>query len=188
MRRGVLLTALAIVALSSSLAVAPIAHAAFPGQNGRIAYVTTVGDHRVIETVEAQGGDRQPLIDLGSGRDAIDPAWSHDGLKIAFAGQESPGGPFVIYTANADGTGSPQQVTTEGWSGWVSDTDPAWMPTGGFIAFVRTFVGDRSEIWLVDVVTGSTGGDSMSGLDARDPAWSPDGGRIAFTVREHTCV
>ncbi len=188
MRRGVLLTALAIVALSSSLAVAPIAHAAFPGQNGRIAYVTTVGDHRVIETVDAQGGDRQPLIDLGSGRDAIYPAWSHDGLKIAFAGQESPGGPFVIYTANADGTGSPQQVTTEGRSGWVSDTDPAWMPTGGFIAFVRTFVDDRSEIWLVDVVTGSTGGDSMSGLDARDPAWSPDGGRIAFTVREHTCV
>jgi Tol biopolymer transport system component len=188
MRRGVLLAALSILALSSSLAVAPIAHAVFPGQNGRIAYVTTVGDHKVIETVDAQGGDRQPLIDLGSGRDAIDPAWSHDGLKIAFAGQESPGGPFVIYTANADGTGSPQQVTTEGWSGWVSDTDPAWIPTGRIIAFVRTFADDTSEIWLVDLVTGSTTGGSLYGLDAREPAWSPDAGRIAFTAREHTCV
>ncbi|MGH2579258.1 MAG: TolB family protein, partial [Actinomycetota bacterium] len=188
MRRGVLLTALAIVALSSSLSVAPIAHAAFPGQNGRIAYVTTVGDHKVIETVDAQGADRQPLIDLGSGRDAIDPAWSHDGLKIAFAGQQWAGGPFVIYTANADGTGSPQQVTTEGWSGWVSDTDPAWMPTGGFIAFVRTFVDDTSQIWWVDLARGSMAGGSLYGLDAREPAWSPDGGRIAFIVREHTCV
>jgi hypothetical protein len=188
MRRGVLLTALWVLALSSSLAVAPIAHASFPGQNGRIAYVTTVGDHKVIETVDAQGGDRQPLIDLGSGRDAIDPVWSHDGLRIAFAGQESPGGPFVIYTANADGTGSPQQVTTKERSGWVSDTDPAWIPTGRFIAFVRTFADDTSEIWLVDLATGSTTGSSLYGLDAMEPAWSPDAGRIAFTAREHTCV
>jgi hypothetical protein len=188
MRRGVLLAALSVLALSSSLAVAPIAHAAFPGQNGRIAYVTTSGDHKVIETVDAQGGDRQPLIDLGSGRDAIDPAWSHDGLKIAFAGQESPGGPFVIYTANADGTGSPQQVTTIEGSTWVSDTDPTWIPTGRFIAFVRTFADDTSEIWLVDLATGSTTGGSLYGLDASEPAWSPDAGRIAFTAREHTCV
>jgi hypothetical protein len=187
-RRGVLLGALSVLVLSSSLAVAPIAHAAFPGQNGRIAYVTTSGDHRVIETVDGRGVDRQPLIDLGSGRDAIDPAWSWDGLKIAFAGQESPGGPFVIYTANADGTGSPQQVTTEGWPGWVSDTDPTWIPTGRIIAFVREFGDHSSEIWLVDVVTGSAAGSSLHGLDAREPAWSPDAGRIAFTAREHTCV
>jgi Tol biopolymer transport system component len=44
------------------------------------------------------GVDPQPLIDLGSGRDAINPAWSWDGTKIAFAGQTSPGGPFAIYT------------------------------------------------------------------------------------------
>jgi WD40-like Beta Propeller Repeat len=187
MRRGLLLSAALAIALSS-VAVAPVANAAFPGQNGRIAYVTTVGDHKVIETVDAQGGDRQPLIDLGSGRDAIDPAWSHDGLKIAFAGEESSGGPFVIYTANADGTGSPEQVTTEGWSGWVSDTDPAWISTGRLIAFVRTLADDTSEIWMVDLATGSTAGGSLHGLDAREPAWSPDAGRIAFTAREHTCV
>jgi hypothetical protein len=187
MRRGLLLSAVLAIAFSS-VAVAPVVHAAFPGQNGRIAYVTTSGDHQVIETVDAQGGDRQPLIDLGSGRDAIDPAWSHDGLKIAFAGQESAGGPFVIYTANADGTGSPEQVTTNKSSSWLSDTDPAWMPTGQLVAFIRTFVDGTSQVWVVDLATGSTAGASLAGLDASEPSWSPDAGRIAFTVREHTCV
>jgi hypothetical protein len=49
MRRGLFLSAALAIALSG-VAVAPAAHAAFPGQNGRIAYVTTVGDHKVIET------------------------------------------------------------------------------------------------------------------------------------------
>jgi Tol biopolymer transport system component len=74
--------------------------------------VTTIGDHRVISTVDATGGDPQPLIDLESGRDAINPSWSWDGTKIAFAGQTSLDGPFAIYTANADGSGNPDQVTT----------------------------------------------------------------------------
>src|SRR5512132_1714328 len=96
MRRGLLLSAVLAIALSS-VAVAPVADAAFPGQNGRIAYVTTAGDHRAIYTVDARGADPQPLVDLGSGRDAINPAWSWDGRSIAFAGQTSPGGPFAVY-------------------------------------------------------------------------------------------
>jgi hypothetical protein len=111
MRRGLLLSAVLAIALSS-VAVAPVADAAFPGQNGRIAYVTTAGDHRVIATVNGQGGDPQPLIDLGSGRDAINPAWSGDGQSVAFAGQTSPGGPFAIYAADAGGSAPPRQVTT----------------------------------------------------------------------------
>lgn len=191
MRRVVLVIALSVVAISSSLTVAPPAHAAFPGQNGLIAYVTTSGDHKVIETVDAQGGDRQPLIDLGSGRDAIDPAWSHDGLKIAFAGQESPGGPFVIYTANANGTGTPQQVTRDpGWwpGAWLSDTDPTWSPDGTTLAFVRTFTDHTSVIWSIELGTESTPFIyAHEGVDVAEPAWSPDGTRVAFSARGSTC-
>jgi hypothetical protein len=192
-RRRLLLTALSALALFSSLP-ALVAHAAFPGQNGRIAYVTTAGDHRAIYTVDAQGGDPRPLTDLGTGRDAIDPAWSSDGLKVAFAGRESPGGLFVIYVANADGTGTPQQITRDEWGSDISssDTDPTWSPDGTQIAFVRTLddgISTRSAIWTVDLATGSTTSFYMrSDLDEAEPAWSPDGTRIAFTAKLTSCA
>ena len=191
MRRRPWLSALPVLALASSLAVVPVAHAAFPGQNGRIAYVTTAGDHRAIYTVDAQGADPQPLIDLGSGRDAIDPAWSSDGLKVAFAGQESPGGSFVIYTANTDGTGMPQQITRDEWTPgiWLSDTDPTWSPEGNSVAFVRTFTDGSSTIWILDLATASTSALYIgANVVEEEPAWSPDGTRIAFAAREVTCA
>jgi Tol biopolymer transport system component len=180
MRRMSLFSALLAVTVTAAITVPPrLANASLPGQNGRIAYVTTVGDHRAIYTADPSGGDPQPLIDLGTGRDAINPAWSWDGTKIAFAGQVSPDGPFAIYAANADGSGSPNQVTTP----TVSDSDPTWEPTGEHIAFVRAREDGSSRISIVDMSSSNVSalGGSM-GTDL-EPAWSPEGSTIAFASK-----
>ena len=175
MRRGLVLSALAALTIASSLAVVQVADAAFPGQNGRIAYVTTAGDHQAIYTVDAQGADPRPLIDLGSGRDAINPAWSWDGQSVAFAGQTSPGGPFATYVANVDGSGTPRQVTTP----MVSDTDPTWEPNGRQIAFTRQLDGGASVISVVTLSTEAVTTLPVPGV-SMEPSWSPDGTSIAF--------
>jgi TolB protein len=54
------------------------------------------------------------------------PSWSPDGTKIAFARADlSTGGPYDIYTMNADGSNVARLTTTSG-----RDTFPDWSPDG----------------------------------------------------------
>jgi len=95
-----------------------------------------------------------------------DPAWSPDGLRIAFT-HTAQG----IHVINADGTGEVALAPTD------FGRDPSWSPDGLEIAFEGT----ASQIFVMNA-DGSAPRQLTSSSDFnRQPAWSPDGKQIAFS-------
>jgi TolB protein len=97
------------------------------------------------------------------------PAWSPDGLEIAFSGLRTDGGlGYVLYVT--DLSGNVVQLATE------QGESPSWSPDGGSIAFgpdgLRR-VG-RSTGVVTELIADST---------VTHAAWSPDGQTIAFATR-----
>jgi Tol biopolymer transport system component len=100
-----------------------------------------------------------------------DPAWSPDGMHIAFSTERD--GNREIYVVNADGS-NPVRLTNNA----APDYQPAWSPDGTRIAFVS----DRAGAPGIFVMSADgTSQVRLTSTAARevDPAWSPDG-RIAF--------
>jgi len=114
----------------------------------------------------------------GVTRGDIQPTWSPDGKRIAFA--RLVGGNLELFAMNADGTG--QRALTHGAPDHL---DPAWSPDGTKIAFSRlvrahgqtlggqVFVVPSTGAAQKRLTAGSGGYDEVFG-------WSPDGKRIAF--------
>ena len=108
------------------------AHAAFPGENGRIAYDDGVD----IRTINPDGsGDLQlttdPVPDW-------DPEWSPDGQRILFTSIRDDLA-LQVYVMNADGTGQ-MRLTQPPEQAY----GPAWSPDGQRIVFVRD-----GDLWLM---------------------------------------
>jgi Tol biopolymer transport system component len=115
---GRVVLALTIVA-AFQLLVAAAADAAFPGDNGRIAFSNEVAGSIDIYSIAPDGSELQRLTD-SPGRD-IEPAWSADGRRIAFASNRGGAfGEFDIYVMNADGSNETQITAVAG-----TDSAPA---------------------------------------------------------------
>jgi len=121
--------------------------------------------------IEVRNADGSGVRTLTTARGDGSPAWSPDGLLLAFASHPSPG-PGDIWVMSYAGLAF-RQVT----SGIADDRDPAWSPDGAVIAFARD--------GAIQVMR-ATDGSGMKQLTARGPAyhpaWSPDGTKIAFAL------
>jgi TolB protein len=114
------------------------------------------------------------------GAHGVDPAWSPDGRRIAFARstgtRDSWGTPLqAIYVMNADGSNLVRR-SSPGYA-----REPAWSPDGRSIAFANRCEDGQG---CVQVVSPDAEGPARRlGFPAGvhdSPAWSPDGRRIAF--------
>ena len=108
----------------------------------------------------------------------IDPRWSPDGKRIAFARKMNKISQhtYELFVMNADGTDL-QRLTHNK----VIDIYPDWSPDGKRIAFTSGRSG-RFEVHVVELatlaVTQLTGIEGEKGAGASD--WSPDGTQIVY--------
>jgi Tol biopolymer transport system component len=162
--------------------------AAFPGQNGRIAFESDRQGNPDVWTMGPSGRD---LRNLTKGSKAADGSanWSPDGGKIAFMSDRvTPDNPdprgkrgpdFEIFVMKANGS-NPRQITFND----LDDEDPAWSPDGMRIVFQRDFKPGRGKVDYDLFTMAAEGTDerrltNSQGVNDAQSNWSSRG-RIAF--------
>jgi TolB protein len=174
---GQVVCGIAVLATISTL-ITP-AHAAFPGTDGRIAFVSERTGLPQIYSIDPDGTNRRQLTSLRNAA-AFDPFWAPDGSSVLFT--KSPfreNSTSSIWSVDADGNNAHKVVGDD----WFHYQQASYSPDGSTIVFSRCYPNFRA----CDLVTAdangtnrrrlTTFGDEVYDLRAR---YSPNGSQIAF--------
>lgn len=141
------------------------------GQHTKPRLLLTVPKHGKLINVDLDGVPHGEPLNVPEG--AMEPTWSPDGKKIAFARLVDDTNADVFVTDMKSGD------TVNLTDHKAGDRLPAWSPDGNRIAFMSDRTGNN-EVFIMNVDgTGLTNLTEDASIDA-DPAWSPDGARMAF--------
>lgn len=128
-----------------------------------------------IHVVDGHSEDAAPTVLTDNDVDDVNPVWSPDGSRIAFARQRDGGAD--LFTVAPDGSGEQRVTDLDGYA-----LLPRWSPDGSEIAFTL-LVDDQdfhTRLAVVDVATGAERLLTDVATGGIFPDWSPDGSRIAF--------
>jgi Tol biopolymer transport system component len=145
----------------ASLTVAMPASAAFPGLDGRIAFVRIAGGRSDVYSVRPTGDGKRLLA-----RNAREPAYSASARKIAFVRNGD------VWKMRADGSHESRLTDTA-----AEDGNPAFSPSGEQIVFDSSARG--GHLYLIRA-TGSERRRIGHTRGAEEPEFSPSGRRIIF--------
>lgn len=150
----ILLLALGVAAVAPACALA-----SFPGKDGVIAYATRFSiftESTAIWALEPATGDQ---LQLTSGPDDNDPAFSPSGNQLAF--DRTTMGTSTIFIARADG--SDARPLVEG-------SEPAFSPDGRKLVFARP-----TGLFVTGAQPGSAVRRLTSHPEDSEPSWGPNG-------------
>jgi Tol biopolymer transport system component len=172
-------SAVLLLSLIALLLTTSVAHASYPGRNGKIAFTfSDPGFFRAttVNTINPDGTDRGELSSLGG---AYEPAWSPDGSKLAFAQFDLLDAPIQV--VDRDG----HLLATLFGPGFQGQPErgyaysPTWSPDGTQVVY---YWFDASGLVTSGIYESSLAGPPRL-LFARSFAllsWSPDGSKIAL--------
>ena len=156
--------------------IADLIYEKLTGETGvfatRITYVVDRGKRFELQVADADGYNAQTV--LASDEPIISPAWSPDGLQLAYVSFERK--KPIVYVQSLV-TGQRRAVARH----WGSNSAPAWSPDGKRLAVVLTKDGG-SQIYLINPADGGnvTRLTYTSAIDT-EPNFSPDGRYLLFT-------
>jgi TolB protein len=180
-----LLFTLAMI-ISMVMAAVP-AMAAFPGKNGRIAFVFGPD----IYTMNPDGSKLRQLTNLGPENSASWESWSPDGKHIVFSEFPPPDFNGQLWIMNADGRNQHLLLAEPG----ITEERPSFSPDGERVIFSRgyEFLPETGRPLIVQLYRINVDGGGLTqitkhttlGVHDFGPRYSPDGKTIFFQGDEH---